>query len=88
MISCCKDLLANCSNVQDKGNCSYRFCLLLTASLDIESIFYLLMEVLKKQGMTDEVKNTCLEICDLLISSSLLNSLKAKLFFSFACFRL
>lgn len=38
------------------------------------------MEVLKKQGMTDDVKNTCLEICDLLFSSSLLITLKARLF--------
>ena len=53
---------------------------MLTAYVDIESIFYILMEVLKKQGMTDEVKNTCLEICDLLFSSSLLITLKARLF--------
>ena len=37
------------------------------------------MEVVKKLGATEETKEVCLEMCDILFSSTMATPLKAKL---------
>lgn len=64
VISCCKELNAVCDKAKDK---------------DVESVYFILMEVVKKLGATEEAKEVCLEMCDILFSSTMATPLKAKL---------
>ena len=50
--------------------------------IDVESVYFLLMEMVKKLGNSEECKDICLQICDILFASSFPTTLKAKLYFS------
>ena len=54
----------------------------LTVYLDVESVYFLLMEMVKKLGNCDECKDICLQICDILFAASFPTTLKARLCFA------
>lgn len=46
----------------------------------MESVYFLIMEIVKKLGNSDECKDICIQMCDILLASSYPTNLKAKLF--------
>lgn len=46
----------------------------------MESVYFLIMEIVKKLGNSDECKDVCIQMCDILLASSYPTNLKAKLF--------
>ena len=64
VLSCCHELSANYTANTDK---------------DVESVYFLIMEIVKKLGNSDECKDICIQMCDILLASSYPTNLKAKL---------
>ncbi|KAK8832651.1 hypothetical protein WA577_004910 [Blastocystis sp. JDR] len=64
VIFCCKELSSHYVANTDK---------------DVESVYFLLMEMVKKLGNCDECKDICLQICDILFAASFPTTLKARL---------
>lgn len=48
----------------------------------MESVYFLLMEMVKKLGNCNECKDICLQICDILFAASFPTTLKARLCFA------
>lgn len=53
---------------------------LLIECVDVESIYFLLMETAKQIGMNEECKTVCVSLCKMVMSSTMSNSLKARLY--------
>ncbi len=53
----------------------------LTISIDVESMYFILMETVKTIGMNEECKKVCVSICDMVLSSSMTTNLKARMYF-------
>ena len=54
----------------------------LTLSIDVESMYFILMEIVKMIGMNEECKTVCVSICDMVLSSSMTTNLKARMYIS------
>lgn len=52
----------------------------LIERVDVESIFFLLMETVRQIGMNEECKTVCVSLCKMVMSSTMSNSLKARLY--------
>ena len=47
--------------------------------IDVESVYFLLVELVKQLGETEECKNVFLSVCDCLFNSSMSTPLKARM---------
>lgn len=56
------------------------FVSLLTYFVDVESIYFLLIEIVKQYGECDECKNLFLSVCDILFESTMSTHLKARVY--------
>lgn len=52
---------------------------ILIVFVDVESIYFILMEIVKMIGMNEECKTICVSICDMVLSSSMATNLKARI---------
>lgn len=52
---------------------------ILIVFVDVESIYFILMEIVKMIGMNEECKTICVSICDMVLSSSMATNLKARM---------
>lgn len=56
--------------------------------IDVESLYFLLIEIVKQLGECEECKNLFLEVCNYLFSSTMSTHLKARMFFIEVLFNL
>ena len=55
----------------------------LTYFIDVESIYFLLIEIVKQLGENEDCKNILLDMCDSLFTSTMSTHLKARMYFYF-----